>query len=208
VGSVWWVDTGYKKSGQRKKILCPKSGNRPCQAHIRRTITQCNGCPYGLVVEERDGKWYSKRFISLVHNHELFKEDHAGELRVIPAERTIPNEVFDYGQSLLRSGMRMRDVNVSLQQMMKDKGETPMWTYKDVCNKLAPSLGEKARDCSDFLNLLRNRHDSKSWNIHCDNEGRLPRAFFTLEEGKEAWIKASSSRVLLYDTSHATNTMG
>ena len=149
-----------------------------------------------------------KRFISRVHNHEPFEEDHAGKLRVIPSERSIPKEVLDYGQSLLRSGMRMRDIHVSLQHIMKDKGESPMWTYKDVCNKLAPSLGEKARDCSDFLNLLRNRHDSKSWNIHCDNEGRLSRAFFTLEEGKEAWIKASTSRVLLYDTSHATNRHG
>ena len=102
----------------------------------------------------------------------------------------------------------MRDIHVSLQHIMKDKGESPMWTYKDVCNKLAPSLGEKARDCSDFLNLFRNRHDSKSSNIHCDNEGRLSRAFFTLEEGKEAWVKASTSRVLRYDTSHATNRHG
>eukprot|EP00963_Diacronema_lutheri_P011602 scaffold1410_cov333-Pavlova_lutheri.AAC.1 len=92
--------------------------------------------------------------------------------------------------------------------MMKDKGETPMWTYKDVCNMQAPSLGEKARDCSDFLNLLRNRHDSKSWNIHCDNEGCFSRVLFALEEGKDAWIKASSSRALLYDASHATNRHG
>lgn len=117
-----WVRFGgsipaTKKSGERKKIFCRRSGNRPSPPHLRRTTTQCNGCLYGLIVEERDGKWYLKRFISQVHNHELLKEDRASELRVIPAERSIPKEVLDYGQSLLRFGMRMRDIHVSLQKM-------------------------------------------------------------------------------------------
>ena len=199
-----------KRSTDKEKFVifsCYRTGSFETNVSIlerkrQRESVKCD-CPFQVRIK-KEGDLFTVYRINSSHNHELLTIE---EQEILPQNRFIPEDIKNKILELSKLG------NLTTQQIMTlvEKQHFPevkkTWSTRDVQNLVSGSF-DRAREASDFINLLCCKRDEAGWIVKSDLDSslRLQQVFWMSSAGLK--FCADYDDVWEGDSTYKTNRFG
>ena len=137
-----------------------------------------------------------------VHNHPL-PQTTAASL-AFQYSHKIPDDLHEWASSL--QGFRLpSDLHAMMCKIVRERGQEPTWTQKDIANRYGAQGGVGAWDVDGFVRKIMKT--SSTWDYLNSESGVLDNAYWGVNED-DASVDVSSQSVVIFDNTFNTNRYG